>query len=129
MELHWDADALWNAEKEFFIDNLLVRIHYIIVVIRWTGLAPWEFEAPSSPSAPPVWVVRVGDDGELRPWHYIYEGRRGQWVTPTMALHIRIPPRRCSRSSTDGGAHLPWSCIGMQMHFGMQRKSSLLTTY
>ena len=27
-----------------FIDNLLVRIHCIIVVIRWTGLAPWEFE-------------------------------------------------------------------------------------
>ena len=31
-------------EKEFMIDNLLVRIHFIIVMIRWTGLAPWEFE-------------------------------------------------------------------------------------
>ena len=31
-------------EREFFIDNLLVRIHFIIVMIRWTGLAPWEFE-------------------------------------------------------------------------------------
>jgi len=30
-------------EREFFIDNLLVRIHFIIVMIRWTGLAPWEF--------------------------------------------------------------------------------------
>jgi len=30
----------------FFIDNLLVRIHFIIVMIRWTGLAPWEFEFP-----------------------------------------------------------------------------------
>jgi len=30
-------------EKEFFIDNLLVRIHFIIVMMRWTGLAPWEF--------------------------------------------------------------------------------------
>jgi len=30
-------------EREFFIDNLLVRIHYIIVMIKWTGLAPWEF--------------------------------------------------------------------------------------
>ena len=27
-------------EREFFIDNLLVRIHFIIVMIRWTGLAP-----------------------------------------------------------------------------------------
>jgi len=26
-------------EREFFIDNLLVRIHFIIVMIRWTGLA------------------------------------------------------------------------------------------
>jgi len=37
-----------GREKEFFIDNLLVRIHFIIVMIRWTGLAPWEFEFPGS---------------------------------------------------------------------------------
>jgi len=29
------------AEGEFFIDNLLVRIHFLIMMIRWTGLAPW----------------------------------------------------------------------------------------
>jgi len=33
-------------QREFFIDNLLVRIHFIIVMIRWTGLAPWEVEFP-----------------------------------------------------------------------------------
>jgi len=33
-------------EREFFIDNLLVRIHFIIVMIRWTGLALGEFEFP-----------------------------------------------------------------------------------
>jgi len=33
-----------RREREFFIDNLLIRIHFIIVMIRWTGLAPWEFE-------------------------------------------------------------------------------------
>ena len=33
-----------EREREFFIDNLLVRIHFIIEMIRWTGLAPWEFE-------------------------------------------------------------------------------------
>ena len=32
--------------REFFIDNLLVQIHFIIVMIRWTGLAPWELEFP-----------------------------------------------------------------------------------
>ena len=33
-------------EGDFFIDNLLVRIHYILEMIWWTGLAPWEFECP-----------------------------------------------------------------------------------
>ena len=32
--------------RDFYIDNLLVRIHFIIVMIRWTGLAPWECEFP-----------------------------------------------------------------------------------
>ena len=35
-----------GGERDFFIDNLLVRIHFIIVMIRWTGLAPWGFEFP-----------------------------------------------------------------------------------
>ena len=35
-----------GREREFFVDNLLVQIHSIIVRIRWTGLAPWEFEFP-----------------------------------------------------------------------------------
>ena len=39
------------SEREFCIDNLLVRIHFIIVMIRWTGLAPWEFEFPDKSSA------------------------------------------------------------------------------
>ena len=34
------------SEREVFIVNLLVRIHLIIVMIRWTGLAPWEFKFP-----------------------------------------------------------------------------------
>jgi len=34
------------AERDFFIDNLVVRIHSINVMIRWTGLAPWGFEFP-----------------------------------------------------------------------------------
>jgi len=42
---HGVADHL-PPERDFFIDNLLVRIHLIIVMIRWTGLAPWEFAFP-----------------------------------------------------------------------------------
>jgi len=29
-------------ERELFIDDLLVRIHFIIVMMRWTGFEPWE---------------------------------------------------------------------------------------
>jgi hypothetical protein len=36
--------ARW--EIELFIDNLLVRIHFIIEMIWWTSLAPSEFEFP-----------------------------------------------------------------------------------
>ena len=32
--------------REFLLDNLLVQIHVIIVMIRWTGLALWEFDFP-----------------------------------------------------------------------------------
>jgi len=35
------SSQLGPRDREFFIDNLLVRIHFIIVMIRWTGLAPW----------------------------------------------------------------------------------------
>jgi len=34
-----------EREREFYIDSLLVRIHFIIVMIRWSGLAPWEWGA------------------------------------------------------------------------------------
>ena len=33
-----------SSERDFFTDKLLVRIHLIIATIRWTGLAPWQFE-------------------------------------------------------------------------------------
>jgi len=32
------------GKREFGFDNLLVRIHFIIVMTGWTGLAPCEFE-------------------------------------------------------------------------------------
>ena len=46
------SKSMWNRhlhtpcqrERDFFVDNLVVRIHLIIEMIRWTGLAPWEKE-------------------------------------------------------------------------------------
>jgi len=46
----------WPRAREFFIDNRLIRNHVIIVMVWWTGLAPWNFEFPfeaaSSATAP-----------------------------------------------------------------------------
>ena len=33
-----------QRDSAFFVDNLLVRIHFIIEMIWRTGLAPWEFD-------------------------------------------------------------------------------------
>ena len=38
------VDPLPKRERNFLIDNLLVRIQCIIVMTRWTGLAIWVFE-------------------------------------------------------------------------------------
>ena len=35
-----------SLERGFFVVNLLVQTHFIIEMIWWTGLAPWEFEFP-----------------------------------------------------------------------------------
>ena len=57
------GDRVLSVEREFFIDNLLVRIHYIIVMIRWTSLAPWEF-AGSLTSTKRRFIFDPGMDGE-----------------------------------------------------------------
>ena len=44
-------------QREFFIDNPLVQIRFIIVMIRWTGLAPWEFEFPFPGSLTPAFLL------------------------------------------------------------------------
>ena len=49
--------ATSGPEREFFIDNLLVRTHFIIVIIRWTGLAPWEIESPFAGSLTSTFLV------------------------------------------------------------------------
>jgi len=37
--------------------NLRVRIHFIIEMIRWTGLAPWQFEFPLPGSLSSTFLV------------------------------------------------------------------------
>ena len=50
-EIEWRQRqrASWkptSPDIELCIDNLLVRVHCIIEMVRWNGLAPWEFEFP-----------------------------------------------------------------------------------
>jgi len=52
-----------QVTRELFIDNLLVRIHFIIAMIRWTGLAPWGFEFPFPGSLTSTFLVRCKDEG------------------------------------------------------------------
>ena len=47
------------VERESFIDNLLVRLHFIIVTIMWTGLAPEEFEFPFPGSLPSTFLLMM----------------------------------------------------------------------
>ena len=50
-------------ERYFFIHNLLVRIHFIVVMIRWTGLAPWEFEFPFPGSLTSTFLEELPQNG------------------------------------------------------------------
>ena len=59
-----NPESVWR-EWEFFFDNLLVRIHFIIVMIRWIGLAPWEFEVPFPGSLTSTFLERVDVAGGL----------------------------------------------------------------
>ena len=68
-EKAWGHDRIAAAEtSEFFIDNLLVRIHFIIVMIMWTGFAPWEFEFPFPGSLTSTFLVNP-----LQSWRQVPE--------------------------------------------------------
>ena len=74
------------GEREFFIANLLVRIHYIIVMIKWTGLAPWEFEFPCPGSLTSSFLARVDKSA----------GPDLSWGSSTSCLQMRSGTDRCS---------------------------------
>ena len=40
----WTFGFMDTRRERVFNDNLLVRIQFVMVMIRWAGLAPWEFE-------------------------------------------------------------------------------------
>ena len=54
-----------RREREFFIDDLPVRIHFVVVMIWWTGLAPWEFDFPFPGSLISTFLSGAEDEGRL----------------------------------------------------------------
>ena len=77
-----------KVEREFYIDNLLVRSHIFIVMIRWTGLAPWvfEFPFPGSPTSAPYAVTDFSQVDKPGVWHKFVNFGAGK--SP-------ISPRQC----------------------------------
>ena len=95
-----DTRGIWQALKASVPHNPAalrqVRIHFIIVMIRWTGLAPWEFECPFSGSLTSTFLVgagardvRGGDLGRVA-LHYRSGFTLQEWLYITgVALHYR----------------------------------------
>ena len=81
-----------GIEREFFIDNLLVRIHFIIVMIRWTGLASWAFEFPFPGSLTSTFLVGlcVVEPGFV----LVVERFGGLNIRTTTSLKCAVVPRR-----------------------------------
>ena len=80
-------------EREFLIDNLLVPIHYIIVMIRWTGLA-FEFPFPGSLTS----TFLITGVGAV----HVSGGRMHQDGYPCLLI-LHLLPDRCSQERLTRG--------------------------
>jgi len=61
-----NCTAQGDAESELKGLKFLVRVHLIIVMIRWTGFAPWEFEFPFSGSLTSTFLAQGDAESELK---------------------------------------------------------------
>jgi len=109
---------LRRSERGFFIDNLLVRIHFIIVMTRWTGLAPWEFEFPFPGSLTSTFLGRrsplmrgFGGSGAVHtvlPW----EAFGDYGAPPGGSIHLAWPALEVAHS----GDKSPVGKAGVTLH-------------
>ena len=75
-------------EREFFIDNLQVRINSIIVMVKWTGLAPWGFEYPFPGSLTSTFLVAAANPQTSDPECAPSRHPRFAWdVEPVLSLN------------------------------------------
>jgi len=78
---------LWYA----LLLNLLVRIYLIVVMIWWTGLAPWEFEFPFPGILTSTFLCRYGFDNAFSA-QPLYDD--GYQVRTTVLQECAAVPRR-----------------------------------
>ena len=74
------------------MNNILVGIHFIIVTMRWTGLAPWDFEFPflgslTSTFPPDTQNVQQDEDFEtsktlFQEWLHAFEDQQEHFSKP-----------------------------------------------
>ena len=100
-------------QREFFIDNLLVRIHFINVMIRWTGLAPWEFESPFPGSLTSTFLTTRFDFEYVDPSPFatpaflrLEGGRypRALSLSHTLSLARQLTAQACNRVASPAGS-------------------------
>ena len=82
------AQTLNPIERDFCIDNLLVQIHVISVMIRWTGPAPWEVEFPLLGVAAGVRAARAARHG-TRP-HGVLARREREFFIDNLLVRIHF---------------------------------------
>jgi len=92
------------TERDFFIDNLLVRIRFIIEMIWWTGLAPWEFEFAFSGSLTSTLQGPAGSD--YCRWK-TNENTRKLWESSTERFdpNFQIPTFNCKNKTSEPYPH------------------------
>ena len=90
-----------ELKRDFFIDNLLVRIHCIIVIIGWTGLATWIFKSLTSKPGPGGHAVlrAVGNQPKVDESPEMTRDRGSKRLA---ALDPRV-----QRSTAEGGTGVP----------------------
>ena len=79
-----------SREREFFIDNLLVRLHFIAEMIQRTGLAPWVSELP-------LWLPATpeGSSHPLLTWF------KANPLVTRFKVNFLNPAVTCARSGAD----------------------------
>ena len=72
-----------SGEREFFIDNLLVRIHFITEMINRTGRVKWVFDFPAGHAFGSVWW-------SPGTWHHCCGGSSSLSISLSLSLFLFI---------------------------------------